>query len=155
MRTMVVAIKGRPVTLPRGSKALYHAGAAAASNFLVTLIQYAVTLMIRAGVPPDAALPALLPLIRGTVANLESVGLPDALTGPIARGDIGTIKRHLRALESMPGDFVRLYRHLARKTIDIALRKGSVSKDDAGRMLELLETPDWLPPFEGPPPEAR
>ncbi len=155
LRTLVVAIKGRPIALPQGSKALYHAGAAAASNFLVTLIQYAVTLLIRAGVPRDTALPALLPLIRGTVANLESVGLPDALTGPIERGDIGTVKRHLRALESMPGDFVRLYRHLARKTIDIALQKGNVSMDEAGRLLELLETADWLPPFEEPPPGAR
>jgi len=154
LRTMVVAIDGRPVTLPQGSKALYHAGAAAASNFLVTLVQYAVTLLIRAGVPHDTALPALLPLIRGTLANLESVGLPGALTGPIARGDIGTVKRHLQALESMPGDFVRLYRNLGRKTVDIALKKGTVSKEDAGRFLELLEAPDWLPPLEGPPTEG-
>lgn len=143
LRTLVVALKGRPVEIEASAKALYHAGAAAASNFLVTLIDYAVALLVRAGVPEDMALPALLPLIRGTVANLETVGLPGALTGPIARGDLGTVKRHLRALEKMPGDWVRLYRNLARKTVDVALRKGQLEREDADALLDLLGPPDF------------
>ncbi len=149
LRSVVIALNGRPVEIDGSKKALYHAGAAAASNFLVTLIQYAVTLLFRAGVPADAALGALLPLIKGTVANLENVGLPDALTGPIARGDLGTVKRHLRALEGMPGDFVRLYRLLARKTIDVATAKGSLEDEDAQKLLDLLDTPEF--PGEGRP----
>lgn len=143
MRTLVVAIRGQPVPLDSRSKALYHAGASVASNFLVTIIDYAVTLLYRAGVPKDAALGALLPLIKGTIHNLETVGLPDALTGPIERGDVGTVRRHLRALEPMPGDLVRLYRGLARKTVEIALKKGNLEPDDARRILELLERPDY------------
>ena len=149
LRSVVIALDGRPVHIDGKSKALYHAGAAAASNFLVTLVNYAVTLLFRAGVPRDAGLAALLPLIKGTVANLEAVGLPDALTGPIARGDLGTVKRHLRALESMPGDFARLYRLMARKTIDLGVKKGSLAEEDAQHLFDLLEGPDF--PAEGTP----
>ena len=149
LRSVVIALDGRPVHIDGKSKALYHAGAAAASNFLVTLVNYAVTLLFRAGVPRDAGLAALLPLIKGTVANLEAVGLPDALTGPIARGDLGTVKRHLRALESMPGDFARLYRLMARKTIDLGVKKGSLAEEDAQHLFDLLEGPDF--PAEGAP----
>lgn len=149
LRSVVIALDGRPVEIEGKDKALYHAGAAAASNFLVTLVNYAVTLLYRAGVPRDAGLAALLPLIKGTVANLEAVGLPDALTGPIARGDLGTVKRHLRALESMPGDFARLYRVMARKTIDLGVKKGTLDQEDADHLLELLRGPDF--PAEGTP----
>jgi len=147
MHLLVDALGGRAVEIPAASKALYHAGAAAASNFVVTLIDYAVGLLTQAGVTRELALESLLPLIRGTVENIEAVGLPEALTGPIARGDLGTVKRHLRALAEMPGDTVRLYRHLARKTIEVALRKGTLQRKDAEQLLELLEEP----PFPAPP----
>ncbi len=149
LRSVVIALDGRPVEIAGADKALYHAGAAAASNFLVTLVNYAVTLLFHAGVPKDAALAALLPLIKGTVSNLETVGLPDALTGPIARGDLGTVQRHLRALETMPGDMARLYRQLARKTVEVAKAKGSLEEDDAQKLLDLLGGPDF--PGEGRP----
>lgn len=138
MRGLVVALDGRPVYIDAKNKALYHAGAAVASNYLVTLVDFAVTLLAGAGVTRDTALEALLPLIKGTVANLEAVGLPDALTGPIARGDTGTIRRHLRALEALPGDLGRLYRILARKTIEVARRKGTLDAAEAERLLDLL-----------------
>ena len=79
--------------------------------------------------------------MQGTLSNLKSVGLPGALTGPIARGDVGTVKRHLEALKAMPGDLVRLYRSLARKTVEIALQKGSLENEDAQRILDLLDRP--------------
>lgn len=143
MRELVVALGGHPVMIDAGGKALYHAGAAAASNFLVTLVEYAVTLLERAGVSRELAIAGLLPLIKGTVANIEEVGLPDALTGPISRGDVGTVKRHMRALEQMPGDMARLYRHLARKTVEIALQKGSLEPPQAEELLALLRGPDY------------
>nr|MDJ0974330.1 DUF2520 domain-containing protein [Planctomycetota bacterium] len=148
LRSTVIALGGRPITMGSQGKALYHAGAAAASNFLVTLIEYAVQLFFRAGVPRETALGALLPLIKGTVENLEAVGLPDALTGPIARGDVGTVKRHMKALESIPGDTVRLYRLLGWRTVDLALRKGNLEAEDAEKIRDLLRAPD-----EGTAPE--
>ncbi|MDA1194962.1 MAG: DUF2520 domain-containing protein [Planctomycetota bacterium] len=145
LRSVVIALDGRPVEIQGSNKAVYHAAASAASNFLVTLVDYAVTLLHHAGVPRDAALAALLPLIRGTVENLEAVGLPDALTGPIARGDIGTVKRHVRALEKLPGDLVQTYRILARKTIGVAQAKGTIDADAARQLLDILEGPSFSP----------
>jgi predicted short-subunit dehydrogenase-like oxidoreductase (DUF2520 family) len=146
LRGLVLSMDGRPVALDSSSKALYHAAACAASNYLVTLLDYAATLMVRAGVPADAALPALLPLVQGTVKNLDAVGLPGALTGPIARGDVGTVRGHLAALRAAPGDLVRLYVALARKTAEVALRKGRIERETADAFLGLLRDEVAPPP---------
>jgi predicted short-subunit dehydrogenase-like oxidoreductase (DUF2520 family) len=138
LRGLVAQIGGQVVTLSADKKALYHAGAVAASNFVVTLVDFAVGLLVQAGIPPAQALPALMPLLRGTVANLEVVGLPGALTGPIARGDTVTLERHMEALRAAPGDLVRLYRELARKNVELALRKGTIDAKQAQRLLDIV-----------------
>ena len=148
MKALVADLDGRPVTIDAGNKALYHAAAAVASNFLVTLMDFAVTLLSKAGVSRETALEALLPLIRGTVGNLEDVGLPAALTGPIARGDVGTVRRHLRALQMLPSEMGKLYRHMARKTIEVARRKGTLDQAGGESLLDLLA--EFEEPFAGP-----
>ena len=87
-------------------KPLYHAGAAMASNFLVTLHAAAARLLEESHAPPEA----LLPLMTRTIEN----GF--VLTGPIARGDWSTVEAHLRALEERAPDLVPLYRALAEAT---------------------------------------
>jgi predicted short-subunit dehydrogenase-like oxidoreductase (DUF2520 family) len=96
----------RPFPLADADKPLYHAGAAIASNFLVTLYRTAARLMEESGAPPEA----LVPLMERTIEN----GF--ALTGPIARGDWSTVEAHLRALEARAPDLVPLYRALAEAT---------------------------------------
>jgi predicted short-subunit dehydrogenase-like oxidoreductase (DUF2520 family) len=96
----------RPFPLADADKPLYHAGAAMASNFLVTLYRAAARLMEQTGAPPEA----LVPLMTRTIEN----GF--ALTGPIARGDWSTVEAHLRALEERAPDLVPLYRALAEAT---------------------------------------
>ena len=96
----------RPFDLADADKPLYHAGAAIASNFLVTLYRAAARLLLETGVPPEA----LVPLMTRTIEN----GF--ALTGPIARGDWSTVEAHLQALEERAPDLVPLYRALAEAT---------------------------------------
>jgi predicted short-subunit dehydrogenase-like oxidoreductase (DUF2520 family) len=96
----------RPFDLADADKPLYHAGAAMASNFLVTLYRAAARLMEETGAPPEA----LVPLMTRTIEN----GF--ALTGPIARGDWSTVEAHLQALEARAPDLVPLYRALAEAT---------------------------------------
>jgi predicted short-subunit dehydrogenase-like oxidoreductase (DUF2520 family) len=96
----------RPFDLADADKPLYHAGAAMASNFLVTLYRAAARLLVETGVPPDA----LVPLMERTIEN----GF--ALTGPIARGDWSTVEAHLQALQERAPDLVPLYRALAEAT---------------------------------------
>ena len=96
----------RPFPLADPVKPLYHAGAAMASNFLVTLYRAAARLLEETNAPPEA----LVPLMNRTIEN----GF--ALTGPIARGDWSTVDAHLRALEERAPDLVPLYRELAEAT---------------------------------------
>lgn len=96
----------RPFVLADADKPIYHAGAAVASNFLVTLERAAARLVGEAGVPAEA----LVPLMTRTIEN----GFQ--LTGPIARGDTTTVEAHLAALRERAPDLVELYRTLAEAT---------------------------------------
>lgn len=96
----------RAFPLADADKPLYHAGAAIASNFLVTLYRTAARLLEESDAPPEA----LVPLMQRTIEN----GF--ALTGPIARGDWSTVEAHLQALEARAPDLVPLYRALAEAT---------------------------------------
>lgn len=102
----------RPFPIADADRAVYHAGAAIASNFLVTLRRAAGTLLASAGAPPEA----LDPLMRRTIEN----GF--ALTGPIDRGDWETVERHLAVLESSNPELADAYRALAALTASQAGR---------------------------------
>jgi len=77
-------------------------------NYLVTLVKLATDLWQTFGVPPEKATHALLPLLKGTLRNIENVGIPNCLTGPIARGDAGTIKKHIKKLEKVSPEILGL-----------------------------------------------
>jgi predicted short-subunit dehydrogenase-like oxidoreductase (DUF2520 family) len=138
LRTLAEALGMTPLAIATEAKPLYHAAATAASNYLVTLQDMAVALMQAAGVPGDEALPALLPLIRGTLANLDAVGLPDALTGPIARGDAATVHRQLDAVAAAAPERAEAWRTLARATLSIAVAKGTLTPDQAETLRRTL-----------------
>ncbi|MEO6458632.1 MAG: DUF2520 domain-containing protein [Chloroflexia bacterium] len=139
--TFVQLLGGTALHLRAEDKILYHAAAAIASNYTVTLAALAADLLVREGVASDAntALHYLMPLLRGTIENLGDVGLPGALTGPIARGDTGTVARHLEALDIFSPDMAHLYRHLARLTLPLAIEKGGLDADTARQLEELLD----------------
>lgn len=123
---------GSPVlSVPESRRPLYHAAAVLASNFLPPLLDGAARLLERAGVPYDQALPALLPLVRGTLENIAECGVEGAVTGPIPRGDVETVALHLRALE---GPDRTLYAVLARELLRL-----SAAGLPEERVRELLE----------------
>lgn len=120
---LVRAVGGRPVELKAANMALYHAGAVVASNYVVALAEIARSLLVAAGVPAGDALPALLPLLTSAVENLADVGLPAAITGPVVRGDVESVGRHLAALARHAPGAVDIYRRLGRETLRIARKK--------------------------------
>jgi predicted short-subunit dehydrogenase-like oxidoreductase (DUF2520 family) len=120
LREMALALGGRAIELRPQDKALYHLSAVLVSNYVVTLVDTAAKLWEHFGVEQDSAREALLPLLQGTVNNLRRLGLPDALTGPIARGDLGTVRRHLEALEASAPDLLPVYRELGLRAIPVA-----------------------------------
>lgn len=123
---IVETLGGEYFFIDRKAKPLYHAGACVVSNYLVTLIDFGVKLLEATGIPRQMAARALLPLINGTVSNIENIGIPKALTGPIARGDLSTILKHLDCLGEMAPQFRKLYSLLGFYTAQIAVDKGSI-----------------------------
>jgi predicted short-subunit dehydrogenase-like oxidoreductase (DUF2520 family) len=127
---LATALRMTPLRIPAAAKPLYHAAAVFASNYLVVLAAIAERLLERAGVSHDDASAALAPIIRGTVENVVQYGANQALTGPVARGDGTTVRKHLEAL---PAEEAVLYRALGRAALDIARlndeRRKSVARE--------------------------
>ncbi len=138
LRAVAGALGARVVNIPTESKPLYHAAAVMASNFLVALENAAVKLGEAAGIGRREALESLLPLIRGTVSNMEKVGIPQCLTGPISRGDVETTRRHLEAIRRRAPALLSLYRVLALEAVEIGLAKGTLSLARATELRTLL-----------------
>ena len=139
LEAIVASLDGRCVRLYPGDKVLYHTAAVLACNYMVALVGMATDLWKQFDVPTDEATEALLPLIRGTVNNITKVGLPNCLTGPIARGDLGTIEKHLKALADRAPQLLPAYKLLGLQTIPIALAKGKIDDTRAEEMRELLQ----------------
>lgn len=132
-------VGGIPLRLAESDKVRYHAAAALAANYTVTLAAHATALLGDCGLAPEAGLRAVLPLLRTTLAGLDRVGLPDGLTGPLARGDLGTVTRHLDVLAAYP-DTLALYRAAGRATLTLLARRG-MPADDVERARALLAEP--------------
>jgi len=139
LKNMATTLNGEWVELKAGDKVLYHAAAVFACNYLVTLVKMATDLWQTFNVPQEKATQALLPLLRGTLNNIENIGLPNCLTGPIARGDLGTIKKHISALETDNQLLLNMYKALGSHTIPIALNKGKINSYTASELEELLK----------------
>jgi predicted short-subunit dehydrogenase-like oxidoreductase (DUF2520 family) len=103
---LAISLGMRPFRVKDSDRVAYHAAATVASNHLVALLGQAARLADAAGVPPAA----LLPLVRATLENVEALGAEAALTGPVARGDVDTVRRHLGVLHD---DEQPAYRALA------------------------------------------
>ncbi len=120
---LVSMMKGRALPLLPAKMPLYHAGAAIASNLVVALMNLARRVFEAAGVDALHVVPALVPLLRSTAENLSQQGLPQALTGPVARGDVTTVQRHLTALEAAVPDVADLYRRLGAEVLAVAAER--------------------------------
>jgi predicted short-subunit dehydrogenase-like oxidoreductase (DUF2520 family) len=122
---------GRPFRLADEHRAVYHAAAVFASNYLVAVSGAAVELFEAAGVPDARS--AMRPLQAATLDNVHRLGPHDALTGPAVRGDAGTIDRNLAAVAGAAPALVPAYVTLCRIAIDIA---GVRLSDDGRRAVE-------------------
>ncbi len=153
LRHMVAALGGHVLIVPRESRVPYHMGAVFASNYVVAALGAACALWGTFGVERDEALRALLPLLRGAVESLAEQGLPQALSGPLARGDAGTVAAHLDWLEHLgdtlpapesPDSMAMLqatgsaYRALARLTLLLAIQKHTLTPEQVRVLHDLL-----------------
>ena len=122
-------------------RALYHLAAVMASNFITTLVATSVELWQQMGYDSQAALAYISPLVRAASHNALEIGPVAALTGPIARGDSGTVHKHIEALAKLPDSVhaTRLYHALAAATLPLAAAKGSLDEARYRQILNLLQ----------------
>lgn len=117
-------------------KALYHASACMLSNYLVTLIHNSLILMEGLKIEHATAFKAMMPLVNSTLQNVMELGAKNALTGPIARGDISTVQKHFEAINASSKDQLPLYSLMAKETLKLAM----LSKLKDNQRIEELET---------------
>jgi predicted short-subunit dehydrogenase-like oxidoreductase (DUF2520 family) len=115
---------GTPLRIATNGFASYHAGAVMASNAVVAALDAAVVLLGAAGVDTGAALRAVGPLCLRSAQNAIDMGPETALTGPVQRGDVATIRIHVGALAGSPSYVAELYRASARALVEISRRRG-------------------------------
>lgn len=137
LRRLALDVGLSPIEIPPAQRSRYHAAASIAANGLVSLAAMAVELLGEAGVEPEAALRALIPLFRSAVQGLEGRGLPDALTGPVARGDAAVVREHLEALGDTP--IAETYRLLAQRAAALASAQGKANPKGLEEIVALLE----------------
>ncbi|UCC65930.1 MAG: DUF2520 domain-containing protein [Deltaproteobacteria bacterium] len=135
---LVKTLGGKPISIDTQHKPLYHAAAVVASNFLVTLSYLSYTLYETMGIPQEEAAQALLPLIKGTVNNVEKLGPVRALTGPISRGDGNVVRGHLEALKELSPTFTDIYCSISRLTVEIGIKKGTLSLEGGEEILQIV-----------------
>ncbi|HEV7935844.1 MAG TPA: DUF2520 domain-containing protein [Actinomadura sp.] len=132
---LVVEMGGEPIWIPEDRRALYHAALAGGANHLVTLVVESMDLLRTAGVEDPGRM--LGPLLGAALDNGLRLGM-EGLTGPVARGDAGTVADHIAELAEVSPAGRRAYIALARLTADRALAAGMLKPADAERLLEAL-----------------
>jgi predicted short-subunit dehydrogenase-like oxidoreductase (DUF2520 family) len=132
---LVVEMGGEPVWIPEESRTLYHAALAGGANHLVTLVVESMDLLGRVGVEDPGRM--LGPLLGAALDNALRLGVK-GLTGPVARGDAGTVAGHVAALGRVSPEARGAYVALARLTADRALAAGLLRSDVAERLLDVL-----------------
>jgi len=139
LRKMAEFLKCKSILLSSGDKPFYHAAAVFVSNFMVTIIDSACKLLAEIGIPSEAAINMLMPLMENNLKNIGKIGTTAALTGPIVRGDTGTIEKHLYYLGKKEAEIKELYIKLAEHTVFIALRKGTLDEKGADKIMSILK----------------
>ncbi|MCP3943577.1 MAG: DUF2520 domain-containing protein [Desulfobacteraceae bacterium] len=138
-RKIVDALGAKSFTIPTQAKPVYHAASVVASNYLVTLEHFAISLLKEAGLDEDLAYTILEPLTQGTLNNIKVRGCTDALTGPVARGDDKTIACHLKEIDKIMPQFSQLYRVLGKYTLEIARSKEGMNQGANEKLAHLFK----------------
>lgn len=128
---MAERIGARALRLPSGARPLYHASGYFASPLLVTMLDQAAGIWRAMGLDEKSAMATLLPLLKETVRMVEDHGLESSLTGLVVRRDAGTLAAHMEQLRRAAPETARHYAYLTGVSIDMAVRTGRISGEEA------------------------
>ncbi|SHE86237.1 Predicted oxidoreductase, contains short-chain dehydrogenase (SDR) and DUF2520 domains [Microbulbifer donghaiensis] len=128
------------LTIEPEHKTLYHAGSVFACNYLTALMDLSLRTFAAAGIEEQQALQLLKPIVLQTAANNMQLGPEKSLTGPIARGDVDTVRAQLNALQNTDAQLAQCYRQLGLACVELA-RRGALPDAAAAQLTELLSEP--------------
>jgi len=137
LEELIAEAGNRCFRIAPNDKVLYHAAACVFSNFLVALMDEGLQYLNRIGINEQEGFSAMLPLIMGTISNIELHGTNNALTGPIARGDSDTIVNQMENIELYLPQSLEFYRTMSRKTLQVAM-KNKLAAEDKSASLESI-----------------
>ncbi len=126
--------------LPPGMRGRYHAAAGYASQFINVILREASVIWQSWGANEDDAVAALLPLVAGTLASIEGAGLARGMPGPVSRGDVVSIEKHLESLSALPAPLQQLYRDMCGRSIALGIEAGGVDAAKAATLHDMLGT---------------
>ena len=116
---MASDLGGRTIEIEPADRPLYHASAVMSCGALVALLRSAASLWQKMGVDEETAFRSIIPLARATLENAAALGPEAAITGPVVRGDVATLRRHLAALQARAPEVLPLYIELTRASIPL------------------------------------
>lgn len=124
--------------LPPGMRARYHAAAGFTSQFINVLFDQAAQVWSTWGASSQDALLALMPLARGTLSSIDSAGIAKGMPGPVSRGDVASVERHVTALAGLGPESLDFYRCLCSKTVPLAYQCGAINGATATQITKAL-----------------
>src|SRR5436190_9958804 len=142
LRDLAEAVGATAVRLTPGSKAAYHAAAVLAAGGFVALLDAIAELGRVAGLDEAGALAIYGDLIEQTLGNARALGIANALTGPVTRGDVGTLTRHIETLRRHAPGALPLYRAAGEREIALAEKRGALAQNRAAELRSTLATGD-------------
>lgn len=132
-------IGGHTLQINSANKTFYHAASVVASNYLTALIELSIQSYVKAGLNREQALQIIAPIAHGTVNNIRELDTAQALTGPIARGDLSTVTMQLNAFQDWKPEYGELYRLLGGIALDLAVIKNTENFETLKTLAKLLK----------------
>ena len=140
LREMALSLGGVPIFLRPEDKPLYHGSVIMLGNLLLGLAAFVADMWQKQlGIERNDALKSLLPIVQGCVDSMNANGFPDAFAGPYARGDVGTVQKHLETFQARAPEALPLYCQMALASLPMAIEKGRTDAETIGEIETLLK----------------
>ncbi len=140
LQAIATRLECRVNLLPPGMRGRYHAAAGYASQFINVILREASAIWQSWGANEDDAVAALLPLVQGTLASIAGAGLARGMPGPVSRGDVVSIDKHLASLSTLDAQLQQLYRAMCSRSIALGLEAGGLNPEQARELRVMLGT---------------